>query len=397
MLDKEKSRFSATAKGTDVLGKICDFCIFEKGKYASFGEQPNICTFTTDVCANQQPSYFFNQRDKNAVVIFSKLRVPWDKPKSRLELIVALKKDIIAAVRELKPFENGILKARYGTTEKSFYDVENALFYNIGTTNFKPFTQNGVVFSVVNEQEIIEMRKKYNIPDDYTHYYEYQLTEPSKKEPYGSTLAEWADIPIKCLGLTSTKCWHAIKENIDKIKVYDKIDCGKKDTFGINLHIQAPENVRFSLITALKPLLDGLICAFHGSQFDEEKLTELSQKLKCDKSFLIENTINVLGKRKGNVVQLYRNGVKWNPADDLCNYVSISVTQGSNWSVSGKIYSTVKCPKCGKGQLSKLLWGAPAVDEMMKQEIESKKIRIAGCCVEQEKARYYCRWCKKTF
>ena len=81
----------------------------------------------------------------------------------------------------------------------------------------------------------------------------------------------------------------------------------------------------------------------------------------------------------------------------LCNYVNISIKDGKDWAVSGKIYSTVKCPKCGKGKLSKLLLGIPAYTDEWQKDIESGKIRLAGCIIEEKPARYYCRWCKKEF
>ena len=58
--------------------------------------------------------------------------------------------------------------------------------------------------------------------------------------------------------------------------------------------------------------------------------------------------MDILGRRESKYLQIYRDNVKWNPADDLCNYVDIAIKDGDEWSVSGKIYSTVKCPKCGK-------------------------------------------------
>ena len=144
-----------------------------------------------------------------------------------------------------------------------------------------------------------------------------------------------------------------IRTNKKNIQVYNSIECDCRDTFSIVLEIIKPKNLSFNIMTAMKPLLDGLICAFHSSQFTEDELEYFSQKLNCSKSFFAENPIDVLGERESQYLQIYRNNVKWNPADDLCDYVTISVQEGNDWLVSGKIYSTVKCPKCGKGKLSK--------------------------------------------
>ena len=395
--EKTKLRFVSTNKGTTIIGKLCDFCIYENGKYTSFGEQPETCSFTTNICINQMPYYFFIKKNEQSIIVFSQFRIPFDMPKSGAEIIKIFKNDLIKAINNLKPFENCILEARYGTTKKSFYDVENILFYNIGTSKFKPFTNQGVVFSAVSEEEIIDLRNKYNIPDEYAHYYEYKLIKNKKQKEFTSLLAELKNISLKCLGITPATTWKTIKTNENNIQVYNSIDCDCGDTFSIVLEIKKPKNSSFNIMTAMKPLLDGLICAFHNSQFTEDELEYFSQKLNCNKSLLIKNSINVLGERKSKYLQIYRNNVKWNPADDLCNYVAISVKDGNGWSINGNIYSTIKCPRCGKGKLSKLLWGLPAFDEQMCLDIESGKIKLAGCLVEEIKPRYYCRWCKKEF
>ena len=335
----------------------------------------------------------------NSVIVFSSFRVPFDMPKSGGEERKKLKKDLRSAIQNMQPRENGILQARYGTTEKkSFYDVENVLFYNIGTFCFKRLAKHGVEFSTVEEKEIVDLRQEYGIPDEYTHYYEYQIKENEKPKKFNGLIAEWENIHLKCLGVKPEKVWKTIKLGESNIQMYNEIDCGFGDTFALVLDIETPKNTRFNIMTAMKPLLDGLICAFHSSQFNVEELKYFSQKLNCDKLLFNQDTINVLGEREGKYIQEYRNNVKWNPADDKCNYVYISVKEGEKWSVNGKIYSTVKCPNCGKGNPSKLLWGMPVYSEELQRDIDSGKIRLAGCCIiDDNPTRYYCRWCKNEF
>lgn len=397
--EKAKLRFVGVAKGTSCIGNLCEECIYNSGRYAIFGEKPNICPFEkNNNCIDHKPYYFFKQKDERTVVVFSKFRVPFDLPKSNVEIIKQLKSDLIKEIKNLQPFDNCILQARYGTTEKkSFYDVENVLFYNIGTTHFKPFTKQGVTFSVVDEQEIDKLRKKWKIPVEYTHYYEYQLTATKNENSFTDLLAQFENIPLKCLGLKPANSWKTIKNEESKIQVYDKIDCEKKDTFALVLNIEKPKDVQFNIMTAMKPLLDGLICAFHSSQFSEDELEYFSKILNCKKEILNSASINVLGERTSRYIQIYRNNVKWNPADDLCNYVYISISNGTSWSLSGKIYSTIKCPKCGKQKLSKLIWGMPSFDEKIAEAEELGKIKFAGCVAGKIKPRYYCRWCKKQF
>ena len=284
--------------------------------------------------------YIFYTKNEKSVVVFSKIRVPFDMPKTGVETIKALKNDLINAIKDLQPSENCVLQARYGmTNKKSFYDVENVLFYNIGTANFNSLTNQGVVFSAVSEEEIDNIRKQCNIPNEFNHYYEYLIVEKGNENPFNKLLAEWKNISLKCHGLKVADCWKGIKNEADKIKNYSSIDCDNNDTFSLFLEIEKPKNTRFNVMVAMKPLLDGLICSFHSSRFDDHELEYFSQMLNCEKDILNDNQKSVLGERKSKFLHIYRNNLKWNPADDLCDYVSISITEGDSWELSGKVYS----------------------------------------------------------
>lgn len=115
------------------------------------------------------------------------------------------------------------------------------------------------------------------------------------------------------------------------------------------------------------------------------------------KRVFIGDSISVLGDRQSKFLQAYRGNVKWNPADDLCDYVAIKVQDGSAWNVSAKIYSTLKRPYCGKSKISKLIFGLPAMSDELQKNIDEGKVKLAGCMVGEESSRYYCRWCKKEF
>lgn len=396
--DLSKLRFVGTSKGTACVGYICDLCVFNGGKYSLFGKNPECCCFDeAENCLEHMPNYFFLKRDENNVVVFSRFRVPFDIPKRNKEIFISLKNAIINAIIDLKSEKDFILQARYGTTEKkSFYDVENVLFYNIGTKNFKAFTNCGVVFAKALKSEIVALRKKFNIPDEYAHYYEYKLTANCMDEKNGWLLAEINDVSIKCIGVKPATVWKALRQK-NKIVVYDTIETDKRDTFALVLDIHKPQGVRFNIMTAIKPLLDGLICALHSSDFNKKELTDFAQIIGCEKELFIGDSISVLGNRDKKFLQSYRGNVKWNPADNLCDYVSINVQDGLDWNVSAKVYSTIKCPYCGKRKISKLIFGMPAMSDEMQKDIGEGKVKLAGCMVGADNMRYYCRWCKKEF
>ncbi|MBE5742518.1 MAG: hypothetical protein E7360_04250 [Clostridiales bacterium] len=397
--DLAKLRFVGTSKGTACVGHICDECIFNGGRYSLFGKNPECCCFDeTEKCLGHMPNYFFLKKDESNVVLFSKFRVPFDIPKSKKELFNGLKTAIINGIKDMQPKQDCLLQARYGSTEKnSYYDIENILFYNIGTAHFNGLASRDVVFTAVNRNEIVDLRKKFNIPDEYAHYYEYKLVSSGADKKIGGLLADINSVSIKCIGVKPATVWKALREQKEKIGVFDRIETDKSDTFAIVLNIEKPKGVRFNIMTAMKPLLDGLICALHSSEFNEEELAYFSQTLGCEEELFIDNAISVLGYRKNKFLQEYRGNVKWNPADDLCDYVAINVQDGLTWNVRAKVYSTLKCPYCGKSKLSKLLFGMPIMSDELQKDIEEGKVKLAGCIVGEDNPRYYCRWCKKEF
>ena len=42
------------------------------------------------------------------------------------------------------------------------------------------------------------------------------------------------------------------------------------------------------------------------------------------------------------VLQIYRNNIRWNPADEFCNQVIIKVREDRCWNLSGTLYSVVR-------------------------------------------------------
>lgn len=352
--------------------------------------------FDKNSILDSHPHYVFVQKDKHGFAIFSKFRIPFDKTKHAI--INNLKNDIIQSIKLLDSDNKTILLARYGTTRKQgFYDIENILFYNIGTTHFNSLTKNGLMFSTVTSKELTNLHKKYNIPSDYYHYYEYSIIDSPKRVNFGYTLAKWKNISLKLSGLKTASVWLSFKQNKDLIEIFDKIDTYNGENFAIVLEIEKPRNIPLNLMTSLKPLLDGLICSFHSNEFDDNELEYFSKKLNCHTDTLLDNEKNVLGYRSSKYLQIYRNNIRWNPADEFCNQVIIKVREGRCWNLSGTLYSNMECPYCGKKKIARLLYGLPRMTDELQQKINELKIKLAGCLIDDNNPNYYCNWCKKTF
>ena len=337
-------RFLSTSHGTACIGTLCSQCKNQAAKFSSFGKHPDICFYNdTNTCHKGMPFYFFSQRDRATTAIFAKGRIPFQLPNANIEELTELKQDLVSALKALQPLGDTVLYARYGTTDasKGFFDVENVLFYNVGTNHFKHLARNRVIFESVAASEIIARQEQWGIPKEYPHYYEYAVIKPPDKLlPTGKILAEWDPIPFcKCTGLKPSHVWNGIKASSDKVSVFDSINSESGDCFSLVLKLEKPKNARLNIMTAMKPLLDGLICAFHGSNFERQEIVYFSEKLCCSEEAITSNALNILGTRQGKYIQIYRSNVKWNPADDRCHYVDISVAEGSAWRLSGKVCS----------------------------------------------------------
>ena len=276
---------------------------------------------------------------KKSVVVFSKFYIPFEIDKVKHADKEKFKEELKKAISDMEQDEDCILKARYGTTAINISDVENTLFYNLGTTNFKKFTKNGLTFSKVEKEEVRFLQRQYEISDEYSHYYEYEIGKNVPHIKFEKMLAKWENVSLKCVALKPAIVWKTLKGEKSKIKTFGKINTEEKNTFAVCLTIEKPQNNKSNIITAMKSLLDGVICVFHSSYFNKNEIEKLMLKIGCEDKMLIDATLSVLGNRKTKFVNEYGKSINWNPADELCNYVYISVKEGNSWNISGEIYS----------------------------------------------------------
>jgi hypothetical protein len=86
--------------------------------------------------------------------------------------------------------------------------------------------------------------------------------------------------------------------------------------------ITAPAAASLVATNLLKPLSDGVVCAFHrhNGQDEDEIGRRLTARLPTERgavrTFLNDEATAVLGTRR--LLWPYRDSVQWNPADDLC-------------------------------------------------------------------------------
>lgn len=280
--------------------------------------------------------------ENNRILALSKFRIPFDlyllKGEKR-EKILSFRENLINSIKKLSiDGDNKILFGRYGQSDfvNAFYDVENILFYNIGASVFKNIVKNGISFSSFDNNELNLILNKYG--NDYICVYEYSIVDQNLSCD-GKIIAEWNnELCCKFKGSKPIDYWKAIKNIEEKISIFDCIDCGINDCFGLDLEVLVPSNTDFNIASAMKPFLDGLICAFHAQENMEKDFKYLKEKVNCTEDWLNNENINIFGKRQ--YLYKYRGNIKWNPADDLCKFVKIklSYTNEELWKFSGRVY-----------------------------------------------------------
>ena len=257
-----------------------------------------------------------------------------------------LKEEICKTVGQLEVGDNEVLLASYAEgNPKRKYDLENRLFYNIGSGAF-----SGIFCTYPKEAAFVAASK----PNNGQYIYKYEVVseeEVEKKYLKGKTpIVKWQDIPIGPKQGKDDKpdrYYEAIRREADSIKIM--IDDPKPDhildraPFGIKIELTVPgsnKRLRPQPASVMKPLLDGVICAFHGE--DGEKTKEAVQK-RFQESGLKDEEIEKFFKASklnifGNHNYLTKSN-RWNPEDDRLQFGWIIVKrEGKEYKMGGSIY-----------------------------------------------------------
>lgn len=261
---------------------------------------------------------------KQVYELHSDIRLPFE-PKGEA---LALKEEIRRNVKLLCPREYNHLNARLITSDNEFFDVENVLFYNVGSGAFSHLRLDEVSFSLVCDS--ISQSNKY--------IYSYELIAEATTEEISDTILEFSFEMDMTSDMKPLDYWHAINQgNV----IISKLINPKE--FGLSIVIEIPEKHR-NITSLFKPMIDGLISAFHyQNSVDQDVLNHIAEKKHISDEVVLSQFSNkdytFLGER--SVISSYRDGIKWNPEDEKCTKVNIRQIKGLNNSikVSGKAFS----------------------------------------------------------
>lgn len=260
--------------------------------------------------------------------------------------IAEFKSNLRTAAAMMRPQDQEVLFAQYAEDgeQSRLFDLENMLFYNIGPAAFASCAVRGISFSALPDKAAL---CRQNGLRERKHVYSYRCLPLSEAEACFDALplmAEWTDVPLDHREAgTPAKYWKAIRCARDKVTVFDYAESPITSCFALRIALCLPKEVR--LASTVKPLIDGVVCAFHGEDARcLACLTDFCVRQCCEKLAVPNQFPAVLGKRE--FIHPYRDGrsVLWDPADDLCRLALITVSYGTEDSLfSGEIY---KLPEC---------------------------------------------------
>jgi len=286
-------------------------------------------------------NYFIKspQPNNNTVELWSTKRLSFE-PK---DWLLEMKKDLKTVLMQLKSIDDAILYAFYSSRLQEYCDVENILLYNVGSGPFAHLCRKGLL-----------IERKFELPPDcpsqlssaplHYHYYGIADKDACSQDWESDYLsAKWKNVPCPPLigDIKPHAIWYTMKKGI--ADTYNCID--SSTPFGIQVTINAPAITRLNLSQTIKPLLDGIISAFHshdGSNMEEitERLSKLIKSSKEDTAELLADSRKaVLSQRR--LLHPFRQGLQWNPADDICVTAKVLLDTDNDWSISGELY-TVK-------------------------------------------------------
>lgn len=285
-------------------------------------------------------SFVINANEKS-VNIISDFYVPFEPKKSKIENrknVIELRDRIKSSIEELVVAEDEILLASYFETNKNrFYDVENMLFFNIGTASFSNCCKNQVAF--IGDEERFTQKNDFTSNKESKSTYSYKVIKTD--EIYDlinqkNIIASWEDLDINLdIPQSAKRYYSTIRENAKSIIINKNVDKNFK-LFGMKIDITLPtKNLPASI---MKPLLDGLICAFHGEQGSVQETLNLMFGNSIGRKYGDCGNLNIFGKRQ--YVDIYRgaDSYKWNPEDERLQFAWITVRKGEKAKMSGKIY-----------------------------------------------------------
>ena len=310
----------------------------------SKGKRVVVSKFSMDGVTVMPDDCFKINSNSEMISAASECYIPFEINKSdpkKAQMIRSFNDELVGRINNFQILmSREVLFAKYGEIGKPrFYDIENMCIYNLGTSTFSNCCPTDIAFSEMSIQEIKEIQNKLGATEAQKCYYAYELVLREELERLCNSkqlIAGWSHIDLDTnLANTPRRYWESIRRQFDRVYVHQSLSNPIRDHFGLQVTIHTPRQLLPASV--MKPLLDGVVCAFHGRDGIDDVLQTLTQDSFDGMVNDAEKSIAVLGNR--NYVQPYRNGCKWNPADERLKFAWVSViTEECDPYFEGKLF-----------------------------------------------------------
>lgn len=311
--DELKNQYSPSSK---VVKEMEKEYLFELQKEIMLRQHGTISTESFDIRFTE--SY---------VIATSEYSIPFEISKSnegKSKIVSLFKSRLRTAIQMMLANEQSILDAQYAEiNNKRFYDLENVLIYNLGTSTFKHLCLYGIRFSDMDNP--LDFCSEHNIKT-HKHIYYYRRTDVreniSSKFDLSLPIVKWDSAEFDVHEKNSPfKYWKAMQNaKLHNSKSYDSVD-----SFALMIGLYLPKNM--NVINLIKPLIDGVVSAFHGkNEMMHRTYAEFCQKHNYLETRQNSEWVFPLGNRE--YIRKKGDSFIWNPADDKLRAAVIRVHYG---------------------------------------------------------------------
>ena len=242
--------------------------------------------------------------------------------------------DLARHVRGLAPAES--IRAVYTSRDEAVVDTENVVFYNVGAAAFRHLTRGGLVFERAFEEPPAPPEA---VPWPVRHHQQYNVGGQGDSFVHwrvARMLASWSDVELPELtsSLSPSRVWAVMKAaSVAKT-------CEVPQRFGLRIRLRGTRGRPTS--ASIKPLLDGVISAFHNS--DEgipplavQRISEATGVGGDEVVHRLGGQPSALGTRK--LVRVTAGGIAWNPRDEGCVACVIEAEPAGEPGMSGELFA----------------------------------------------------------
>jgi hypothetical protein len=253
-----------------------------------------------------------------------------------------LRSELRARVRQLQAGQDQVLHATFFGPRPHRADIENLTLYNIDDTGgaFSESARFGLRFE-------LGAQSVQPFGDGAVNGYRYELAPREYKFQYwreSRELAAWDWVDLG--GFTGDKKLEQVWLALARTHVPVASPPRRPGTpFGVRLQIRAAQGTTPRIARLVKPLIDGVVCAFQ-CHTDTSSVSDVAARLSSRigvpasavENLLLDDANAVLGS-VSHLVRARGDGVIWAPADDEClaGELLVDETGGRSWGIRGRI------------------------------------------------------------